>query len=133
MKFSIREKIFAIGLVLSLIIFLTINAVSYWNTKRHIESRENVEKALVIIHEYENLISMIKDAETGQRGFIITGNWTFLEPYYNGVTTVHRSMKLLKDLTTIDAQAYQKLNAIQGMIEEEVCSISQNNQLKKKR
>ena len=117
MKFNIREKIFVIGLVLSLIIFLTINAVSYWNTKRHIESRENVEKTLVIIHEYENLISMIKDAETGQRGFIITGDWTFLEPYYNGVTAVHQSMKLLKELTPIDAQAYQKLDAIEGMIE----------------
>ncbi len=132
MKFSIREKIFAIGLVLSLIIFLTINAVSYWNTKRHIESRENVEKALVIIYECENLISMIKDAETGQRGFIITGNWTFLEPYYNGVTTVHRSMKILKDLTTIDAQAYQKLNAIQEMIEERFAQFHKTISLRKK-
>ena len=41
MKLNIREKIFVIGLILSLVTFLMINAVSYWNTKRHIESREN--------------------------------------------------------------------------------------------
>jgi PAS domain S-box-containing protein len=117
MKLNIREKIFVIGLILSLTIFLTINAVSYWNTKRHIQSRVNVEKTLVIISEYENLISMIKDAETGQRGFIITGDWTFLEPYYNGVTAVHQSMKLLRGLTPIDAQAYQELGKIEGLIE----------------
>ncbi|MBU1181696.1 MAG: CHASE3 domain-containing protein, partial [Proteobacteria bacterium] len=117
MKLNIREKIFVIGLILSLIIFLTINAISYWNTKRHIDSRVNVEKTLVIIYECENLISMIKDAETGQRGFIITGDWTFLEPYYNGVTAVNQSMKKLKELTPIDAQAYQKLDTIDGLIE----------------
>ncbi|MFH1974696.1 MAG: CHASE3 domain-containing protein, partial [Pseudomonadota bacterium] len=96
---------------------MTINAISYWNTKRHIDSRVNVEKTLVIIYECENLISMIKDAETGQRGFIITGDWTFLEPYYNGVTAVNQSMKKLKELTPIDAQAYQKLDTIDGLIE----------------
>ena len=117
MKLNIRERLFVIGLIMSLTIFLTINAVSYWNIKRHIESRANVEKTLVIIAEYENLISMVKDAETGQLGFIITGDWIFLEPYYNGVTAVHRSMKLLRELTPIDGQAYQKLGNIEGMIE----------------
>ncbi|MBU2623823.1 MAG: CHASE3 domain-containing protein [Proteobacteria bacterium] len=117
MNLNVREKIFVIGLILSLVVFLTINAVSYWNTKRHIESRANVEKTLVIIYEFENLISLIKDAETGQRGFIITGDRTFLEPYYNGVTSVYQSMRKLKELMPIDAQSHQKLDTIEGMIE----------------
>ncbi len=117
MKFNIREKIFVIGLILSLIIFLMINAVSYWNTRQHIEGKEKVEKTLIIIHEFENLISMIKDAETGQRGFIITGDWTFLEPYYNGVTAVHQSMRRLKELTPRDNKTCQQIDTIEVMIE----------------
>ncbi len=33
----------------------------------------------------EKLISSLKDAETGQRGFIITRNASYLEPYNSGV------------------------------------------------
>lgn len=116
MNLNIREKKFVIGLILSLIILLMINAVSYWNTKKHIEGRMIIEETLVIMHELENLISVIKDAETGQRGFIITGDWTFLEPYYNGVTAVHKSIKKLKG-SILNDRASQEIDAIQGFIE----------------
>jgi PAS domain S-box-containing protein len=128
-----RKKMFAIGLILSLIIFFTINAVSYWNTKRHIESRVNVEKTLTILYELENLISVIKDAENGQRGFIITGSWLSLEPYYDGITAVHKSMKAIKELTPIDDQAYQKLDIIQGLIEKRFGELHKTITLRKKR
>jgi signal transduction histidine kinase len=69
------------------------------------------------MHELENLISVIKDAETGQRGFIITGDWIFLEPYYNGVTAVHKSIKKLKGSNLFDDRAHQEIDAIQGYVE----------------
>jgi len=132
MKLNIREKIFVIGLILSLIVFLGVNTFSYWNTKKHIDSRINVEKTLLIIHEYENLISKIKDAETGQRGYIITGNWAFLEPYYIGVTAVNKSFQLLKKLTQFDARTNQKIAAIEGMIEELFAQFHKTISIRKK-
>jgi signal transduction histidine kinase len=117
MKLNIRERIYVIGLIISVIVFFIINAVSYWSTRKHIESRTEIETTLETIYELENLISMIKDAETGQRGFIITGDWAFLEPYYIGVTAVHKSMTLLKVMNEDEAQILQRLDIILGMIE----------------
>lgn len=37
---------------------------------------------------YADLLSMLRDLESGQRGFVITGNERFLEPYYSAVTTI---------------------------------------------
>ena len=128
-----RKKIVVIGLSLALIIFLTIGVVSYWNTKRHIESMVNVEKALGLLYELGNLMSLLKDAETGERGFVITGNWTFLEPYYDGITAVHQSMKRLKKLTPIDDHAYQKLDSIQGMIDKRFAQFHETITLRKTR
>ena len=128
-----RKKIVVIGLSLALIIFLTIGVVSYWNTKRHIESMVNVEKALWLLYELQNLMSLLKDAETGERGFVITGNWTFLEPYYDGITAVHQSMKRLKKLTPIDDHAYQKLDSIQGMIDKRFAQFHETITLRKTR
>jgi signal transduction histidine kinase len=117
MKLNIRERIFVIGLIVSVIVFFMINAVSYWSTRKHIESRAEIEKTLAIIYELENLVSMIKDAETGERGFIITGDWAFLEPYYIGVTAVHKSMNLLKVMNADEAPTLQMLDKILKMIE----------------
>jgi diguanylate cyclase (GGDEF)-like protein len=47
-------------------------------------------------HLYQNLISMLRDAETGQRGFIITGKEEFLQPYYAGTSMIPSVLLELK-------------------------------------
>ncbi|MCA9036583.1 MAG: CHASE3 domain-containing protein [Planctomycetaceae bacterium] len=54
-----------------------------------------------IFHQYElrkilkDILSSLKDAETGERGFLITGNDDYLEPYHVGVN------KAMEDLTEL--------------------------------
>lgn len=50
------------------------------------------------------LFSATKDAETGQRGYVITGNDTFLEPYRTGRTEVQRHLAALRTLPTSPAE-----------------------------
>ena len=60
------------------------------------------EKLLWVIHTHdvitnsEKLLSSMKDAETGQRGFLITQEITYLEPYYTGMSDAQKSFKNLK-------------------------------------
>lgn len=44
-----------------------------------------------------DLLSTLKDAETGQRGFIITGEATFRKPYDEALTAVAEQQKSLED------------------------------------
>ena len=48
------------------------------------EARELATHTLLVREEIEILLSLIKDAETGQRGFLLTGEAKYLEPYENG-------------------------------------------------
>lgn len=59
---------------------------------------------------YKTLVfqSAMKDSETGQRGYLLTSDISYLEPYYNGVTSAEENLIELERLT-LDNPSQQKL------------------------
>ena len=47
----------------------------------------------------KDVISVLKDAETGQRGFLLTNDQQFLEPYNGAVDKADRLLDEIKVLT----------------------------------
>ncbi len=69
-----------VGLAAVLVGFLAIGVISYTNTRtlgQNVESAEHTQQVLLALN---NLLSLAKDAETGQRGFLITGDERYLAP-----------------------------------------------------
>ncbi len=52
-----------------------------------------------VLDTTEALIGALKDAETGQRGFLITGEKRYLDPYENAVAVIPDQMQRLTTLT----------------------------------
>ena len=67
----------------SLFFLILISVISYKHNVALTDSMEQVIRSHRVHLEMERLISEIKDAESGQRGFIITRDSTFLKPYYD--------------------------------------------------
>ena len=42
-----------------------------------------------------SLLSALKDAETGQRGYLLTGRTDYLEPYNSALSVVRRNLEQL--------------------------------------
>ena len=53
-----------------------------------------------VIHSAESVMSMMKDAEAGERGFILTGDESYLGPYNSAISALTNGLKELKDLTS---------------------------------
>jgi len=75
-----------------------------------------------LIHSYkiqiklEQLISYIKDAETGQRGYIISKDSIFLQPYISAQARVRAPFNELKLLTSNNVQQYYNLDSLLVLI-----------------
>ncbi len=80
-----------VGLAVS----LAVAAGSYLRDDR-LERDTRHDNALIITSE--RLLSSLKDVETGQRGFIITGKDEYLEPYRSGFATVGPNLATLEGL-----------------------------------
>ncbi|HEX7234764.1 MAG TPA: CHASE3 domain-containing protein, partial [Nitrosospira sp.] len=85
-KFSRIPEIVMLGI--SLLIVCTTALFSYLN----IRNLENSEEQLAVNRELRqqsaNLLSALKDAETGQRGFLLTGRERYLDPYDKAVSLI---------------------------------------------
>ena len=97
MKWSIGAKISS-GFALGLAILVVLGVLSYRDTTGLIASVESVKRTYQILGKLESVINEMTDAETGERGFIITGQDTYLEPYNTAVTEVGATLKDLRQL-----------------------------------
>ena len=80
MKASLKRNLL-IGFGVSLLILIISSVASYLSIQNLLESQEEVRHTRSIVTKLEQTISIAKDAETGQRGFLITSQSDFLEPY----------------------------------------------------
>ncbi|OCH21372.1 diguanylate cyclase domain-containing protein [Aliivibrio logei] len=106
-----------VKLALFLFILFSISIVSSVLTFK-LESYGD-EKLLWVIHTHdvitnsEKLLSSMKDAETGQRGFLITQEITYLEPYYTGMSDAQKIFQELKMLTKDNSEQQLALDHIE--------------------
>ncbi len=89
-----------IGFALTLTLLVVSAGLSYWNTRQLVDADRMVDHTHRVISLLEAVLSTLKDAETGQRGFIITQEDSYLQPYHEAVERVHDELEGLKDLTS---------------------------------
>ncbi len=61
-------------------------------------------------------LSLLKDAETGQRGFVITGDDAFLDPYTRAVPAVSSALAELRELAADDASLQRWIDDLEPVI-----------------
>ena len=79
----------------ALIVF--INEVSYRNTVKSVNDMERAQSTRSALNE---LMQSMLDAETGQRGYLLTGNKIYLEPYDETLKTINQQLDQLRMVFT---------------------------------
>lgn len=98
MKFSLN--IVFILLIVSTVLFVGSSYVQHENSIHRKESISRVTHTYRVIQTSTYLISLMKDMENGQHGFIITGDSSFLEPYYDSKADMTRTLDTLAVLVS---------------------------------
>ena len=83
----------------SLFMLLYISSISYKHTKSLTESSGLLMQSYKVQFQLEYIASMLKDAETGQRGYIITHDTLLLSPYKTAEGKIYKSYLKLKSLS----------------------------------
>ncbi len=78
-----------IGIVIGFFTLLFNAYVSYVFVDKLTFSAQQRNEKLSDMANFQEYLSMLKDAETGERGYVITGNPSYLEPYEKGLSYIH--------------------------------------------
>lgn len=98
--------------VISVAIIFFIGGITFKHITVLKKSTVWVNNSYEINLELEKLISNLKDAETGQRGYLISRNELFLEPYYNSKKLIMESFKKVSVLTRNSRIQQNNLNKL---------------------
>lgn len=86
------------------------------NMSTAIKAEEKQAQALAVIQKLTELMSSLKDAENGQRGFIITGKPDYLKPYQASLDDISRPLAELHRLTMNNQVQHQRLSKIAQLV-----------------
>lgn len=115
MRWSVEKKI-AAGFALMLASLLAVGFISYRNTRKLIRDSNLVAHSHEVLDKLEGTLSAIKDAETGQRGYIITGDEEYLKPYTAALPAINQHIERLKELTITDTEQPRFLAELERQI-----------------
>ncbi|MEO6951285.1 MAG: methyl-accepting chemotaxis protein [Polyangia bacterium] len=91
------KRIFA-GFALSWALLLVVGAVSYSRINVLASTAVAVDHSHKVLEHLAAYMGALRDAETGQRGFVITGEENYLEPYNAAIVAVPRIQSELHEL-----------------------------------
>lgn len=100
-----------IGLAAVLAFFLISGAIAYLNVQVLRENQQKILHSHTVLVALDKLISTMQDAETGQRGYLLTGNDKYLAPYNEAVAAVGSRLDTVASLTGDNAA--QQRNIVQ--------------------
>lgn len=98
-------------LIISTIIYLTIQA-----DKQHFKNTNWVFDTHKVLTESQRLFSLVKDAQRGQRGYILAQDSSYLSPYHQGKSDVFESLRRLQKLTTDQERQQKRLLEVEQLI-----------------
>ncbi len=114
-KWNVGMKIGA-GFALALAILVAIGAVSYRSTTKLTETAEWVDHTHQVLQTLEGVLSVMKDAETGQRGYLLTGQEAYLEPFNAAEATYAQELNALRELTKDNVNQQRRLDILEPLI-----------------
>jgi PAS domain S-box-containing protein len=88
-------------------------ALSVW---RLAEIHRLADRSQAVLTAARDVLSALKDAETGQRGFLLTGKDEYLEPYRAGLSAVAGRVAALRELTADDPEASARHGRIAELV-----------------
>ena len=98
------------------IVLFAISYVLYQQIQSLLQTQDQLNETNIVQLKLEQTLSALKDAESAQRGFLLTKDSVFLEPYKGAYDKSKTLIKEIKDLIKTGDQQ-KDLVALQGFIE----------------
>ena len=129
-KFSIGARI-AASFVLVLILLLVIGFLSISQMARINEDSDMVIQTQEVLKTISVELSNLQDAETGQRGFIITGNEDYLEPYNIALIAIPEQLMQLKKITGDNINQQLRIDRLEKLISRKLNILKESIELRR--
>jgi len=121
-----------LGAALVVALLLCSATLNYRNTNQLIDESRLVARTLEVMEVTDAVLLTLVDAETGERGFLLTGKEDFLEPYHAAVQRYDKDMSSLKEMTHGNPMQKSRVDKLAALAAERLKLLKQAIQERRK-
>jgi len=121
----------ALGFGLSVAILVVVGAVTYRTTDMLIDNDHMVTHTHQVLETVAHVLSLAKDAETGQRGYVLTGDDAYLEPHRKAIAGIDGTLADLQQLTADNPRQRSRIAALTPLLEAKLAELKRTIDLRR--
>jgi len=114
-----------------LLIFGIVSVISYRAATELIRSADTVKHSYQVKESLARTLTTMIDAETGQRGFLLTGRELYLEPYQAALKTIEGNLREVQRLTADNATEQKRVAEMQPLITDKLATSAESINLRR--
>lgn len=115
----------AVGLAAAILFFIASGWMSYLNLQALREGNDGIVQTHVTIIAFDELLSQVQDAETGQRGFLLTNNESYLAPYNRALRAIPPQLEEIAKRTAHNPGQSQRLAVLKQHVEAKLSALGE--------
>jgi signal transduction histidine kinase len=115
MQLTVTRKV-ALGFVASLGVMVAMAVLLLLSTQRLIEDIEDVARTYQVMGEVRDIRNGVNRMNSSMRGYIITGQEEFLEPFWEQRGEMDRQVREVRELTAQKPEQQERLKTIEELI-----------------
>ncbi len=120
-----------IGFGLSLLILIVTSVASFSSIVNLLDSAQWVDHTDSVIIKLDNVLSVLKDAESGQRGYLLTGDSSFLLPVNNAREKISATIDSIGSMTSDNPNQIANIKSLRELVFQPLVILQQITDQKK--
>jgi signal transduction histidine kinase/DNA-binding response OmpR family regulator/CHASE3 domain sensor protein len=120
-----------IGFGLSLLLLIITAVASYSSISNLMVASKWVDHTDSVIIKTDRAMFVLRDAESGQRGFLLTGDSTFLQDFNGALDTLHEIIDSIGEMTADNPSQVQNIRDLRAVIDQPLVILGQVIEQKK--
>src|SRR3954471_2203641 len=132
MPFKTVDREILTGIIFCSIVLLSVAFISFNNSEKFKATNQWVNHTHEVLYEFEQVLVYCIDAETGERGYVITGNEKYLEPYRNASTRIYEHLNKVDVLTKDNPLQQKNCQQIREQVGRFTAALSANIEIRRK-
>src|SRR5579872_4698189 len=120
-----------LGFVIAAAAVVFIALLTYRSFQTRSAAAERVTHTLKVLEQLELVLSLVTDAETGQRGYLLTGEDSYLEPYKNATTAIPNAIETTRQLIAGDPVQEHSLSGLEEVVRQKLADVMKTVELRR--
>jgi PAS domain S-box-containing protein len=122
----------AVGSALAIASLILNAVITYSSLRALLDSWHSLTRTHDVLVGLDAVLSDLSDAETGQRGYLLTGDESYLEPYRRALALVDADLNRLQVLTADDVALQGRVAGLRSKAAEKLAELRETIALRRK-